>query len=144
METSTYKIYCGMGTSNDWPFEGEIKTNLNSIGYSGKLPDGTKMSLYEYLQSISTPQVSYTLQKTGGNGFEFTDEYLLVVTKTGLSNHQLNEAEEAIIALSKALSITEKQVIEIINDGMLLNTKGKMTTEYQEFIDEMTATFDAY
>ena len=106
METRTYRINCGMGTSNDWPFSEEIKRELNSIGYSGKTTDGRKISLHGYLDEISTQNISYSLSRIGGNGFEFTDEYLLTMTENKLSDRQLNSGEEAILGLAAALSIT--------------------------------------
>jgi hypothetical protein len=144
METRTYKINCGMGESNDWPFSQDTVNELNSIGYSGKTISGRKISLQGYLDEISTQNVSYNLSRIGGNGFEFTDEYLLTMTENKLSDRQLNSGEEAILGLASALNITEGAVIDMIYSGMMLETAGKMTKEYKEFIDEMRATFDAY
>ena len=132
-----------MGKSNDWPFSPEVNKDLNTIGYTGNL-NGKSTDLYEHVRNLSTPKVGCNLTYLGGNNMEFTDEYLLTITENSLSDKELNSGEEAIVALSSALGISEKQVIEIIHDGMILNTKGKMTPSYKEFIEEMTATFDAY
>jgi hypothetical protein len=143
MKTSTYQISCAMGSSRDWPFIQQICEELNQIGYSGTL-NGKKTSYYDYFEKMSNEKINYHLTRTGGNGFDFTDEYMLVVTENTMSSKDLNSAEEAIVNLSEALGLSEKQVIEIISGGMMLETRGKLTTRFKEFLDEMTATFDAY
>ena len=143
MKTKTYRINCALGSSRDWPFSNAIQEELNQIGYSGTL-NGKKTTLHEYLGQMSNSKVSYNLIRTGGNGFECTDEYLLTITEAGLSDQDLNTGEEAVIALAQALNLSEKQVIEILEGGMLLETRGKLTSEFKEFLDEMTATFNTY
>lgn len=132
-----------MGSSRDWPFSDTVREELNQIGYSGTL-NGKKTTLHEYLGQMSNSRVSYSLTRTGGNGMEFTDEYLLTITESGLSDRDLNAGEEAVIALAQALNLSEKKVIEILEGGMNLETAGKLTPEFKEFLDEMRATFDAY
>ena len=61
-----------------------------------------------------------------------------------LTNIQLNRAEEAILGLSHALDIPEKEVLELLYSGMALETKGKMSPKYNYFKEEMNATFDNY
>lgn len=106
--------------------------------------NGKKTTLLEYLEQMSNDRVSYSLTRTGGNGFDFTDDYLLSITERGLTDRDFNAGEEAIIALAGALSLTEKQVIQILEGGMALESGGKLTPEFNEFIEEMTASFDAY
>lgn len=59
------------------------------------------------------------------------------------TNKELNDAEEAVIKLSSALSCSEKEVIDILEYGLLYKY-GVTTTKFDEIIDELKATFDAY
>ena len=68
-------------------------------------------------------------------------------TKKPLDDFELSYAEIAIEHLSKALNITEKEIVSILENGFVSTMiKGKL--EQQEkfiyLIDEMKATFDAY
>lgn len=91
MITNTYKIHCGMGRSNDWynaGFSEEIVENLNTIGGSGEL-NGNRMTLHDYLFSLSSEDKNYSLTYLGGNSFEFRDNYLLTVTTVPKKNIEL-------------------------------------------------------
>lgn len=61
-----------------------------------------------------------------------------------MSNKQLNDAEEGIVSLADALSITHKRVIDILEMGWEFDYGNYVPEELVEFIDEMRATFDAY
>jgi hypothetical protein len=78
MKIINTSISCAMGTSGDWVnvpgITPEKAAALNEIGYTGKL-SGKKMSLFEYLDQISTEQCNYSIMRTGGNSMEFTDKY---------------------------------------------------------------------
>lgn len=93
MNIKKYYINCGMGISSDWKnagFSEDIINNLNEIGYTGKL-NGKKISLYEYLNSLSTEKVNYSLNRINGNGSEFVDNYLLIIVES--NNQDIIECE---------------------------------------------------
>lgn len=82
MDIVKHMISCGMGQSNDWAsiFDDVTCKNLNEIGYTGKL-NGVKMSLFDYINTLGTEKTHYKLVRSGGNSFEFTDNYDLIVVK---------------------------------------------------------------
>jgi hypothetical protein len=73
-------------------------------------------------------------------------EQELIGFKAGneISNIQLSHAEDAIENLTKALGISEKDLLTILEDGFKLNPKVLSATKVDYFLDEMKATFDAY
>ena len=80
MSNQTFRIYTGMGKSNDWAALGltkEQQEHLDTIGYSGSFGEFTTFE--EYLNSINPDQQVYTVQKIRENNAEFTAEYAVSV-----------------------------------------------------------------
>lgn len=61
-----------------------------------------------------------------------------------LTNADYYNAEEAIIHLSIALGISEKEAITILEAGITFEFAGNPPAKHLEFIDEMKASFDCY
>jgi len=61
-----------------------------------------------------------------------------------LNVHEMAAVEDAVIALSKGLKITEAEVIQLIEDGGVLNPNTIKSHRFKYMIDELRATFDAY
>jgi hypothetical protein len=59
------------------------------------------------------------------------------------TNKELNDAEEAIIGLSNALGCSEKEVIDILEDGFFYKY-AVIPVKAELLIDELRAIFDAY
>lgn len=61
-----------------------------------------------------------------------------------VTDHQLNEAEEAVILLSRATGLTEKQIVNVLFSGFAMEGKGVIDDDIRYIMDEIQATFDAY
>lgn len=57
---------------------------------------------------------------------------------------QLNDAEEAIIKLTEATNLSDKEIIDVIEDGFIMKYEGNLPDDIYDLIDELRATFDAY
>ncbi len=65
-------------------------------------------------------------------------------TENSITDKQLNDADDAVMHISLALGISEKQFLDILEDGWKLNHIGTDSNRFNYFIDEMRATHDAY
>jgi len=61
-----------------------------------------------------------------------------------MGNAELNDAEEGIVSLSRALGCSEKRIIDILETGYNMDYGGFIPENILYFLDEMKATFDAY
>lgn len=61
-----------------------------------------------------------------------------------LTNKQINDAEEAVIKLTEATNLSNREIIDVIADGFVMKYKGKLPHNIYDLIDELRATFDAY
>jgi hypothetical protein len=99
MKIVTTNIRCSMGASSEWIKIPGITANhgvdLNEIGYSGKLK-GKEMSLTDYLDQISTETHKYSIVRTGGNGMEFTDKYIVIAVIIEIPSKDDSNLEEMI------------------------------------------------
>ena len=66
--------------------------------------------------------------------------------KIMLTEKDLSNCEGGIESLAKGLSISEEEIVKILKEGMesLSAIGGQLSKTNKYFIDEMTATFDAY
>jgi len=60
------------------------------------------------------------------------------------TDEKLNAAEEAVVKLSEATDLTDKEIVDVIADGLAMKYKGKLPDNLYELVDELRATFDAY
>ncbi len=79
-KVTTQTITSSYGYSNDWTKVG-LKANevdnLNTIGYTGKL-NGIPTCLADYLESISTKEIYYTIVTLSINTMDGTEKFLLI------------------------------------------------------------------
>lgn len=61
-----------------------------------------------------------------------------------MTDAELNDAEEGIESLTRALGTSYDKLIDAIEMGFKINQEGQLTEKQKYFIDEMKATFDAY
>lgn len=59
-----------------------------------------------------------------------------------VTDHQLNIAEEAIIMLSQATGLTDKQIVNVLFSGFAM--EGVIDDDIKYIMEEIQATFDAY
>ncbi len=60
------------------------------------------------------------------------------------TDKQLNDAEEAVTKLASAINLTDKEIVEVIIDGLVVKYMGPIPDNINPLIDELRATFDAY
>ena len=60
------------------------------------------------------------------------------------TSKQLNDVEESVAILSQATGLLEKEIVDVIVDGLAMKYKGKIPANFLDLIDELRATFDAY
>lgn len=59
-----------------------------------------------------------------------------------VTDHQLNIAEEAVIMLSQATGLTDKQIVNVLFSGFAM--EGVIDDDIKYIMEEIQATFDAY
>lgn len=119
IKTTRYKIWTGMGRSNDWSkvFNSETCNALNEIGYTGKL-NGKKTTLWDYIGRLDTPTTSYTLLQTHHDTGDFSEGYDLIVSELdgkdtlikGNKEMKLKRPEEILAEISAKQEIIVSQL----------------------------------
>ena len=57
---------------------------------------------------------------------------------------QINDAEEAVVSLTQATNLTDKEIVDVITDGFTMKYNGNLPKDIFDLIDELKATFDCY
>ncbi len=60
------------------------------------------------------------------------------------SNKELNAADEAVEKLVEVTKLTEREIIDVLENGFAMKYKGKLPSDIVELIDELRASFDVY
>lgn len=60
------------------------------------------------------------------------------------TNKEVNDAEEAVVKLSEAFKISDKEVVHLLIYGFTVKYKSKLPTHVAELVEELKATFDTY
>lgn len=128
-----------MGESPDWEKLGiseKDEKNLNEIGYTGKL-NGARTTLSEYLNSISTDNIKFSIEKTKYDNGDFREEYNVIKNTLGTSkiDSVLANYETQVIELRKTLITTE---IERARRQTKLNAYIYFIKQLNEIKNELT------